>query len=112
MSVWLDQLSRLVVFPEGDVLAAPGDPYELQCVAQTKKKTRCNNWLGHIWGGPDPATCEIDGTEYEVYGIETEAPQWRAQHCRVHTGQDVVDVAPVEWQPTGLSGYLGFHDGF
>ncbi|MFK8851419.1 hypothetical protein [Streptomyces sp. Ac-502] len=78
-----------------------GDAHDLQCVARTKKGTRCRNpieygqMLGfHAFRLGDAGYVEAYGSLGQ--GDAVDADRWIAQHCLVHDAPDVIDCGPAE----------------
>lgn len=103
--------SRTLVLVGGQILCAPTEVYDLQCVARTAKGKRCAK-------GVEPSQT-ASWTELKsklglitVYDLDNARPytndatvaRWRAQHCPLHDAPDTVDFLAPEWEPFDPTG--------
>lgn len=80
----------------------PDGVYELQCIARTRRGTRCRK---PVEGSQIAYWTQMRSTQglitvYDLGGPENETlRRWRQQHCELHDTPDVVDFSSPEWEP-------------
>jgi len=97
---------------DGQILYAPVDVYDLQCVARTRKGKRCANFVeSSQTAGWRQLTSKLGViTVYDVDASVWPGPpeevlrRWRAQHCSTHDTPETEDFLAPQWEPFDPTG--------